>query len=361
MPFKPDTITINNKTYSLPTLLERCNAKTNNTTIPEWEKDIYVFLNEWFNNKDFIALHTSGSTGSPKRIKLMKSWMIYSARQTCSFFEFGRHHTALLCLPAAYIAGRMMIVRALVCGFNLVTVQPTANPFGNIKEHIDFAAITPYQLHQSLDTLKSESVVEKLIVGGGETDAGLQREIQNIPTKVYGTYGMTETSSHIALQRINGIEKEDFFTVLGHTKITQDQRRCLVIENPDLFEGSLTTNDIVVIKNDKQFKWIGRYDNIINTGGIKVMPEEIEKQIAHLREKSMVISSVGSKKFGESIVLVIEQESLSSTEKDLLLQQIKSLVHPYSMPKEIFCIPLFPQTPTGKTDRVAIKKRIAAS
>ncbi len=361
MIFYPDTLTLNHQTYSLPSLLELCNAKADDTTVPEWEKDIYLFLEEWFSKKDSITLHTSGSTGSPKRIDLMKSWMIYSARQTCTYFELGHPHTALLCLPAAYIAGRMMIVRALVCGFNLISVQPSASPLANLQQSIDFAAITPYQLYHSLEILKKKSLVDKLIVGGGEIDAGLQKQIQNIPTKVYGTYGMTETSSHIALQRINGREKEDFFRVLGHTKITKDHRNCLMIENSGLFDGTLITNDIVEIKNDRQFKWMGRYDNIINSGGIKVVPEEVEKQIAHLREEPMVISSVGSKKFGESIVLVVEKESLSSNEKDLLLQQIKSLVHPYSMPKDVFCLSRFPQTPSGKTDRVAIKKLIVSS
>ena len=349
------TYHLNGKKYNPETLVQLCQQKLKVSSAGEWETHIYEFILNWLNDEDHILVNTSGSTGKPKTIALKKSQMAYSARQTCDFFQLNTESTGLLCLPAAYIAGKMMIVRGLVCGFNLITREPSGNPFANLNEKIDFAAITPFQLFQSLETLKNEKSVKTVIAGGGEISPDLEKEVQDIPVRIFATYGMTETSSHIALRQVNGDERSNDFQVIGETKINTDKRNCLVLENPYLFDAKLFTNDIVDVISENWFRWLGRFDNIINTGGIKVIPEEIEKTIAHLQPEVMVVSSVPDNKLGETVVLAIETEGLIEKSQENLLRQIKLLVQPYAIPQKIFCIPEFPRTDNGKINRKVLK------
>lgn len=282
-----------------------------------------------------------------------------------------------------------MIVRAFVSGMNLAIVEPTSNPFSahpfiqpsnlpqqdmrdrygelaarhsanqpisQLANHtLDFTALTPFQLHQSLQTLQNNPLVKSIIVGGGEISPALEKEVQDLPIDIYATYGMTETSSHIALRRVNGSERKDFYTIIGDTTLNIDARGCLCIENPNLFEGRLVTNDIVEVLSSKEFRWLGRFDNIINSGGVKVMPEEVEQSIANLHPSAMVITSIPDDKLGEAVVLALESKGMTEEDKHSLLAQIKGLVHPYAQPKQIFTVPHIPKTPTGKVDRISLK------
>ena len=276
-----------------------------------WENSIYQFLENWFDQSEFILLETSGSTGTPKTIKLSKASMRNSAHMTNNYFELSKDISALLCLPASYIAGKMMLVRAIVGGYNLTTVKPTANPFENLHELIDFAAITPFQLFHSIESLKSKKV-KKLIVGGSPISNMLESHAMNIPTALYETYGMTETCSHIALRRFNGLEKSNFFTVLNGISIHKDERHCLIIEAPHLLDSEIITNDIVEIISPKSFKWLGRYDSVINSGGVKIHPEQVEKKLENVISVGFFIGSIPDEQLGEKVVLFIESQSFTN-------------------------------------------------
>lgn len=346
-------IHLNHKTYSSGELLQLTEAKLAQAS--PWEKDIFEFLRQWFDTNDHVWVHTSGSTGTPKAIRLKKSWMEYSARQTCSYFGITSASTALLCLPAAYIAGRMMLVRAIISGCHLISSEPVGNPFQKYGQQVDFAAVTPYQLHQSVTFLQEKPLAKTLIVGGGEISIPLARELQKISAQVYATYGMTETSSHIALQKMNGHNKEDCYTVLGNTQIAVDHRQCLNLVNPQLFEGVLQTNDVAEIISAEKFHWKGRYDHIINSGGIKIIPEETEMAIAHLWPGDMAISSVPDPGLGEKLVWVVEADQLPSSQEKSMLQKARSILNQYATPRQIFCIPKLPRTANTKLDRKALK------
>lgn len=348
---------INNIYYNKNELIQLATIKLESAITPQWEKDIYLFIHEWLNEKDHIIVKTSGSTGEPKVINLKKEWLEYSAKQTCNFFKITIESNALLCLPAAYIAGKMMIVRALVSGMNLIVVEPSGNPLSNqsIIHSIDFAALTPFQLAESFESLKENPVVKTIIVGGGEISPWLEQKTQALPVDIYATYGMTETSSHIALRKVNGSNKQDSFSVIGDSKIDVDARGCLTIENSNLFEGVLITNDLVDIIDYDKFKWIGRIDNIINSGAIKIIPEEIESLIAHLRPEPMFISSIPDSKLGEALVLVIESIEFKEEQKMVLFDQMSRIIQHFKLPKKIVVVKSIPRTPNEKVDRKALK------
>lgn len=317
-----------------------------------YEVEIGKFLLDWFNKKDFIKLKTSGSTGRPKTIKVKKIHMVNSAHATAKFFDLPAKTTALLCLPANYIAGKMMLVRAMVLGWHLDTTLPRANPLDQVYKRYDFCAMTPFQMDNSLNRLH---LLKKLIVGGGTVSVHLTNIVQGIKTKIYETYGMTETVSHIAAMRLNPKKSKKqvrAFKVFPDVLISQDERGCLVINVPKISDEPVVTNDVVELLTYKKFLWKGRIDNVINSGGIKIHPEEVEKKLQKIIIQRFFITAIPDPSLGEKPVLFVEQafseENLVTLRKKI--SNLKSL-NRYERPKKIYFIEKFEETPTGKINR----------
>jgi o-succinylbenzoate---CoA ligase len=315
-----------------------------------WWNAVGHFLKDWFDDSDFVTVHTSGSTGIPKSIRLSKQSMVNSARMTNQYFQLTNESVCLLCLPVSYIAGKMMIVRAIVSGFHLLAVEPSANPFINLQESVDFTAITPYQLFHSCETLKNKSV-GKIIVGGGPVTSKLELLSENIPSELYETYGMTETCSHIALRRFNGVERSNCFTILDGVSIRLDDRGCLAISAPHLLKEEIQTNDIVELKGAASFRWLGRADSTINSGGIKIHPEQLEKKLEEIIPTGYFISSIPDEQFENCVVLVIESQKYSFQELKKLEVHLEKVLSKYEIPKHIYFLPLFVYSESNKVLR----------
>ncbi|HSJ12569.1 MAG TPA: AMP-binding protein [Gillisia sp.] len=310
------------------------------------------FILDWVKPSAFIEVKTSGSTGVPKKIKVRKEHMINSALATGKFFELPPKSTALMCLPANYIAGKMMLVRAMVLGWELDLVPPTSNPLDQVYKTYDFCAMTPFQLDNSLGRLH---LIKKLIVGGGAVSSQLQKRVQGLNTKVYETFGMTETVSHIAAKRLNSAKKKLKplpFKVLPDVHISTDERGCLVIKAPKVADDIIVTNDMVDILTYKKFHWKGRYDNVINSGGIKLFPEEIEWKLNKVIDRRFFVTGMPDDSLGEKLVLFVEadfsEELLHQLEADV--RGVKSL-EKYEIPKKIYLVQKFEETPNGKIHR----------
>lgn len=310
------------------------------------------FLLDWLNEKDYVEVKTSGSTGTPKKIRIKKQSMINSAKATGKFFDLPAGTTALHCLPTNFIAGKMMLVRAMVLGWHLDLVLPKANPLDRVFKIYDFCAMTPFQLDNSLSRLH---LIRKLIVGGGAVSATQKDLVQGIATEVYETYGMTETVTHIAARRINPKKKKQDpipFQVLPNVSISTDERECLVITAPQLAEEPVVTNDVVEILSPKTFIWKGRIDNVINSGGIKLHPEEIEAKLAPIIAHRFFITSLPDPALGEKLVLMVESD-FSETALKTLEKEIKTCnkLGKYEIPKKIYFVEKFEETPNGKIHR----------
>jgi len=318
--------------------------------VDSWLNAVGYFLQNWFDDSEFVTVHTSGSTGTPKCIQLSKQSMVNSARMTNQFFQLTSKSVCLLCLPVSYIAGKMMIVRAVVSGFHLLAVEPSANPFINMQESVDFTAITPYQLFHSCETLKNKSV-GKIIVGGGPVTSKLELLSENIPSELFETYGMTETCSHIALRRFNGMDKSDCFTILDGITIRLDERECLAISAPHLLKEEIQTNDIVELKGTSSFRWLGRADSTINSGGIKIHPEQLEKKLEGIVPTGYFISSIPDEQFENIVVLIIESQRYSIQELKHLEVQLEKMLSKYEIPKRIYFLPSFIYSESNKVMR----------
>lgn len=312
----------------------------------EYEKDLGVFLLDWLDDKETIQLTTSGTTGAPKVITIKKQSMVHSAIATGNFFNLHPQDKALLCLPARYIAGKMMIVRSMMLGLELDIMAPSSH-LDDLLSHknYDFVAIVPLQAENSWDKLHQFKMI---IIGGAKVSDDLAIKLKEIKSDIFETYGMTETITHIAAKKIG----EAYFNVLEHVLISTNERNCLVIDAPSISDEKVVTNDIVEILNEKQFKWIGRYDNVINSGGIKLFPEQIEAKLASKIRNRFFIVGQPDDVLGSKVVLVIE-----GTEQEIDLTIFNSL-DKFERPKKILFVSEFVETETKKINRNQTLKKI---
>ena len=328
-------------------------------------KKLYLFLKDWFSPEETISLYTSGSTGKPKEIIVHKCQMMQSAAMTCGFFNLDKYDKALLCLSTDYIAGKMMIVRAIYSGMNLYPVDVSGHPlmdtaksFDSAEISFDFAAMIPLQVNNSLSTTIEKSrlsLIKKIIIGGGSIDRDLEKALKDFPNSIYSTYGMTETLSHIGLRKINGDDASLYYKPLGGIDLKLSDNQTLIINAPHISDDILTTNDIAEIKSDGSFRILGRTDNIINTGGVKVQIEEVEQQLLPYLRSNFAITSIPHPKLGEAIVLLAEPFDQQNN-FDEIIKEAYNTVPLYHQPKCFFTVSAIPMTDSGKKDRKAIKE-----
>ena len=296
------------------------------------------FILNWFNSDSFITVTTSGTTGSPKKIQIEKQAMVFSALSTAEFFELKAGNLVLNCLSTNYIAGKMMLIRSIVLGFEMDFVAPTSNPVENNTKVYDFVAMVPLQVENSINELIN---VRKLIIGGTKINQNLRSQLLDLPTLVYETYGMTETITHIAVKKIS----DNYFSVLPNVTISTDDRNCLVIDVPRISNAKIITNDVVNIIDNSEFELLGRIDNVINSAGVKLFPEQIEIKLGNKIQTRFFVIGIPDDQYGEQLALVVEGNSISFNDdffNDLL---------PYEKPKFIYFVPDFLETESGKIKR----------
>ena len=396
--------------------------------------DIKEFIDEWNNGSDRMLVHTSGSTGKPKPMWVEKKRMAHSARTTCAFLGLKRGDTALLCLSLNYIAGKMMAVRAIEWGLNLVCVEPSGHPLCfkvdeltsrqvdklcdsdasnsstcqhvnlstissnsstcqlvNSSTEITFAAMTPMQVYNTLQVTEERErlmQIKHLIIGGGAIDEALEAELRHFPNAVWSTYGMTETLSHIALRRINGggpttllrsegvkeffasaqqhVRSSDntlasnpsslishpnspsFYTPFPDVSVSLNGEGCLVIDAPGVCAQRLVTNDCAELHPDgRRFRIIGRKDNVINSGGIKIHAEEVEQMLRPHLSMPFIITKATDPKFGEVVALVYEEGSCGESIQSIC----QSVLPKYWQPRRYVPVEQILITETGKPRR----------
>lgn len=309
-----------------------------------FEKVVGDFLLNWLDEKPYVVVQTSGSTGAPKPVKLDKTSMVNSAIMTGDFFGLQPGDSALHCLPSRYIAGKMMLVRAMIIGLELEIVYPTTMPAYDDLRHYDFCAMIPLQLQNSLHRLEN---IDKMIVGGAAVSHSLQQELQNLKVKVFETYGMTETVSHVAVKPLNHTDSkmESGFKTLPDVSVKTDDRNCLVIDAPKLVPHTVVTNDIVEMLADDEFKILGRIDNVVNSGGVKLHPETIEAKLQDKIEQRFFIASEPDEALGEKLILILESDS------NTLDSAIFDELDKFEIPKDIKCVAKFQETETRKIQR----------
>lgn len=325
-------------------------------TLSPAEQHAVRFCLDWRNGKDIFEIKTSGSTGQPKVIALRREQMIASAHMTAKALGLQKGMTALACLDTNLVGGLMMLVRSMELGMNLVIKEPLANPFINVTSgvRIDFVALVPYQLKTILSSPQANSfnTIQKVIIGGGDVDANLEKSLQAYTTDFYATYGMTETISHVALRRLNGGQRQRTFHAFDGVHLYTDERGCLVIRAGYLGADPIVTNDVVELTSPTEFRWLGRADFVINSGGVKVNPEKVEAAIAALMPQvRYFVHGFPHHKLGEQVCLVVEGNRWSNERIALLLEAMKSELSKFEVPKQVLFVERFVLAGNEKINR----------
>ena len=307
------------------------------------------FLSEWRNNSPYVEVKTSGSTGEPKRMLVEKQRMRASARITCDFLGLKAGDTALLCMSLDYIAGKMMVVRAIERNLRLIVVEPSGHPLAKPSPCFTFAAMVPMQVYNSLQVPEERErlkQIKHLIIGGGAIDEAMAEELKAFPNQVWSTYGMTETLSHIALRRLSGPDASEWYTPFPSVSVSLNEEGCLVIDAPEVCKERLVTNDIAELAtNNHSFRILGRKDNVICSGGIKIQAEEVERILkAHLHVPYL-ISKRPDKKFGEVVVMLTEGDVEEAK------AVCEAVLPKYQRPKAYIHVSEIPLTETKKPAR----------
>ena len=315
------------------------------------------FLEEWNSDSPYVEVKTSGSTGEPKRMLVEKRRMLASAKITCDFLGLKEGDTALLCMSLDYIAGKMMVVRAIERGLRLIVVEPSGHPLGKTNVVPVFAAMVPMQVYNSLQVPGERErlmMIKHLIIGGGAIDEALAEELKTFPNHVWSTYGMTETLSHIALRRLNGPEASEWYTPFPSVSVSLNEEGCLVIDAPEVCQERLVTNDIAELATQRgqspcvgnvPFKILGRKDNVICSGGIKIQAEEVERMLKGHLHIPYLISKRPDKKFGEVVVMLTEGDVEEAK------RVCEAVLPKFQRPKAYIHVSEIPMTETKKPAR----------
>lgn len=308
------------------------------------------FLKEWNNDSPFVEARTSGSTGAPKRILLQKTDMLVSARATNAFFGINSGSVLAIPLSCDYIAGKMMAVRAMEADCSLWVIPPK-NDF-NLDElascrdwHIDLISVVPSQVDCLIRHPEWAARIGAIIVGGSALSRTRSEAVKSAGYNAFVSYGMTETCSHVALSKAG----EPFQAMPGIT-FSVDSRNCLVIDVPKMSIRKIVTNDVVSLLDSHTFIWRGRYDNVINSGGIKIFPESLEKEISKFLEVDFYIVGIPDEKWGEAVQMVVEADENSRT---AIEEALKNEIDHKFLPKSLHFVRMLERTNNGKLLRKA--------
>lgn len=328
-----------------------------------FQADVSDFQAEWESGDALVWVQTSGSTGKPKPMQVEKKRMLASAHTTLSFLGLKPGDTALLCLPVKYISGKMMMVRAWAYKLSLWVVEPSSHPLAGLHQAPVFAAMTPMQVMQSLKVEAERELlrdIRQLIIGGGAIDPSLAAVLRDFPQAVWSTYGMTETLSHIALRRLSGREASDWYQPFDGVTLRLSAEQTLIIEAPAVCGQVLQTNDMAEINAEGNFRILGRKDNVINSGGIKIQIEQMEEVIGTFLTVPFQVSSVPHPVLGEETVLLLECLPVSVSSSVELLQQVQDVcarrLPRYWKPLRVIQVAQLPWTETGKPSRAKAKE-----
>ncbi len=362
------TLCIDEVEYSFDEL-SACAIDSN---LPPYHASALAFCQRWQRGDAEFHLQTSGSTGVPKMITLTREQMTASAQRTAQAIGLQAGDRALVCLSTQHIAGIMMLVRGMVLGLHLTVVEAKSNPFVHIPPTtaFDFVSFVPLQLQTVIASEQSEKLrgMKAILVGGAPVSTDLITALQCVKAPVYHTYGMTETVSHIALRRLNGEQASEYFVPLPGVQIVLDERQCLSTCTPMTQNQWIQTNDIVELNNDGSFRFLGRADNIINSGGYKVQVEKVEHALTEVLEsyfgsvfagQRLMVIGLPDEEFGERVTAVIEGDDHGYSIADIRLAlEAQGTLERNEFPRQLVFLSTLPETPSGKLDRQLLRKRL---
>ena len=325
------------------------------------------FCRGYLQGQSEYLVKTSGSTGPPKTISLSRHQLKTSAQMTIDALALKPGYKSLVCISTDHIGGKMMLVRGMELGMDLYLVAPSSHI--NIKSlpGIDFVALVPLQVQALIQSDHGRdfmSSCRSIIIGGVTVEESLLKNLEQFRCPIYHTFGMTETASHFALRRLNGPEKQQTYHALEGIELSTDDRGCLIVSGEITNNKPLITNDLIQLTNSNTFRWLGRWDRVVNTGGYKVHPETLQPTIQRIfnsinLDADFVVLGLEHSRWGQQVTLVLETEPLSKDLESQIINMLNKELHPYQLPKEFRYLRVFPKTSSGKLDLTKVNQLLA--
>lgn len=320
----------------------------------EFEREVLEFCDQWKGGQTSFLFHTSGSTGTPKPIWVDRMAMVASALCTGNWLQLKSNDVALACLPVQYIAGAMVVVRALVLDLKLCLVEPSVNPLKDLAPiSIQLASFVPNQWHcmlnSGIDLNDFFQNTKGVLLGGAALSEDLKSVSQSFSWPIFETYGMTETVSHIAFKSIS----DSYFQAFESVEIDLDNRNCLKVFGSVTGNLWVQTNDIVKLISPSSFEIIGRFDRVINSAGRKVHPEKLEKFISQQANQPLFffIEALPDDIYGQQVTLFYMGDWDQSLQLPFM-EKLRSNFEAWELPKQFIQLTEFQFTSSGKIDRL---------
>lgn len=350
------TITLQNKNYTTKAFI-----RLKKEELPSWAIPAQSFLQSWKSGEDLFIQQTSGSTGEPKEISISRTQMKTSAQNTINALKLPSRSKAFHCINSAFIGGKMMWVRAMIGDWHVHLVKPKGHfNESELCADYDFAAMVPLQVAHLLNDPKSNLLdrIGQLIIGGAAVPESMIDALQKVQASCYSTFGMTETVSHIALRALNGDQKSVDYQLVGDNEITLDKRGCLQVKGQVTNDKWITTNDVVEMTKDG-FHWLGRYDLIVNSGGIKIQLEKAEEALqTQLRNTNHQFF------FWKRAHEILGEELIGMSDSKVFIEylkantaELKKKLPEYHLPKKWLLCQTIVHTESNKVDRAATALR----
>lgn len=328
------------------------------TAYPKASK-LIDFIHRWQLNEDTFQFQTSGSTGPPKTIDVSRDQIVASVAATTEFLKLKKSNSTLVCLDPNFVASLMMAARCVVNDMDLIIQTPSSNPLKDLDSPVDFASFVPLQIYKMIEEESIDQLarVENILIGGAPLSSSAFERLSKVDTNIYATYGMTETVSHIALMPIKGDFSEAYYQVLSGIKIGQDDDGCLKVCGAVTNQHWVQTNDIVEVRGHSRFRWLGRRDYVINSGGIKIHPEQLEKLIERCLQSDFIISWKPNPEVGSECILILEGQKMTHDRLSTIQQIVERAFSKHHIPKSTLSVDRFERTTSGKVKREETRKK----
>jgi O-succinylbenzoic acid--CoA ligase len=309
-----------------------------------------------------VVIATSGSTGEPKAVELSAAALTASAAASLRRIGAGPGERWLCCLPTFHIAGIGVLVRSLIAGLEPVIVS-AVDPDVLAASGCSHVSLVPTQLRRLLDAGAGPGLVTSVLLGGAAAGDGLLAEARNSGWRIVTTYGMSETCGGCVY---DGVPLDDVAVRLGPAGEIQ-------IAGPVVFSGYLGQPELTASRlrqgwfHSTDLGWWrpdgglgvrGRADDVIITGGEKVVPGDVEAALGTCDGVAdVVVLGLPDPEWGEAVTaFVVAADPAEPLDVAGMRSRVRDAVSVYAAPKRVVVVPEFPLLPSGKPDKAALRR-----
>lgn len=288
---------------------------------------------------DALVIATSGSSGPPKAAVLTHAAVEASARATSERLQVTDNDHWLACLPLAHVGGLSVITRSLITGTTLTVID------GFDADVVSASEATLVSLVTTALQRIDPSLFRAIVLGGARPPA-------DRPPHCIATYGLTETGSGVVYngKPLNSVEieiRDGEVHVRGPMLL-----RCYRDgTSPLTRDGWLPTGDLGFLRDDGSLHVEGRRGDVINTGGEKVWPDDVERQlIQHPDIHDVAVTGLPDNEWGQ-IVAAFVVSARPNLSLDEIREHCRAQLPGYALPKQLELVEAIPRTALGKVRR----------